>query len=144
MMFYGDTVQDTRQLFFSSWQKYRQRQALLPLEQQILDVMLDHPEYHALFDAGNPEQASAYFSDLGQPNPFLHMGLHLTLRDQVATKRPLGIASIYSQLIKKHADQHEVEHLLMQPLAEALWQAQRNQNMPDETAYLEACYLILK
>ena len=142
-MFYGDSVQDTRQLFFSSWQKHRQKQALLPLEQQILDVMLDHPEYHDLFDAGNPEEASAYFAALGQTNPFLHMGLHLTLRDQVSTNRPVGITHVYTQLIKKQASPLHVEHLLMEPLAEALWQAQRHQTLPDEKAYLEACYLVL-
>ena len=143
MMFYANTVQDTRQLFFTCWQKHQQKHPLLPLEQQILAVMLDHPEYHALFNIGSPEEVSAYFAALGQTNPFLHMGLHLTLRDQVATNRPAGISSIYTQLITKHGDKQMAEHLLMEPLAEALWQAQRHQKMPDEKAYLDACYQVL-
>lgn len=143
MMFYANTVQDTRQLFFTCWQKHQKKQVLLPLEQQILNVMLDHPEYHALFDTSSPEQAAAFFAALGQTNPFLHMGLHLTIRDQVATNRPMGMSHIYTQLLKKQGSQQEVEHLLMEPLAEALWQAQRHQSMPDEAAYLEACYQVL-
>ena len=142
-MFYTNNVQDTRQYFFTAWQKHRTRQALLPLEQQLVEVMLDHPEYHAVFDMGSPEQASAFFSALGQTNPFLHMGLHLTLRDQVATNRPAGIRHIYTQLIKKHADQQMAEHLLMEPLADALWKAQRDQSMPDEQTYLDACYQLI-
>ncbi len=136
-MFYGDTIQDTRQLFFVSWQKYRQKKALLPLEQQVMDVILLHPEYHALLNAGDVQ--SSYFPELGQSNPFLHMGLHLTIRDQVTTNRPLGITSAFQQMLKKHGDVHTVEHLIMEPLAECLWHAQRNQSMPDEVAYLMAC-----
>ena len=136
-MFYGNTIQDTRQLFFVSWKKYKQKKVLLPLEQQLIDVILLHPEYHALLDAGDVQ--SNYFSELGQSNPFLHLGLHLTIRDQVATNRPLGITRVFQQLLKKHIDVHTVEHLIMEPLAECLWLAQRNQSVPNEEAYLIAC-----
>lgn len=138
-MFYGDHVQDTRKLFFSSWHKYRQKQLLLPLEQQIVDVILMHPEYHALLEAVEPSYEQAYFPELGQTNPFLHMGFHLAIRDQIATDRPAGIANIYQQLLKKYADTMTVEHLLMDHLAECLWKAQRNHCLPDEEAYLQAC-----
>ncbi len=143
-MFYSDNVQDTRQLFFSSWYKYRHKQVLLPLEQQIVDVILIHPEYHALLETTLPSNEQTYFPELGQTNPFLHMGFHLAVRDQVGTDRPPGIRDIYQQLVNKHADTAAVEHLLIEHLAECLWQAQRNKTMPDETAYLNACrHLIL-
>ncbi len=38
-MFYGDTVQDTRSLFYLSWQKYQQKTHASPLEQQLIDVI---------------------------------------------------------------------------------------------------------
>ena len=142
-MFYGDNVQDTRQLFYLSWQKYRQNQPLLPLEQQIVDVIIPHPEYHALLEATNSEHEQAYFPELGQSNPFLHMGLHLAVRDQVTMDSPRGIASIYHQLVVKFIDIIAVEHLFMEHLAECLWQAQRSQSMPDEAAYLHACQELL-
>lgn len=141
-MFYGDTVQDTRQLFFLSWQKYRQNQQLLPLEKQIVDVIVSHPEYHALLEVAVPREA-AYFPELGQSNPFLHMGLHLVIRDQVATDSPPGITTIYKQLVSEYADIIAVEHLIMEPLAECLWQAQRSHSMPDEASYLRACHQLL-
>lgn len=139
-MFYGNSTQDTRQLFFSSWHKHHQKQLLSPLEKQIVDVIRDHPEYHALLEAVIPPQDQAYFPELGQTNPFLHMGLHLAIRDQVATDRPVGIASIYKQLLLKYTHRLTVEHILIEPLAECLWQAQRNQCMVDETSYIKACY----
>lgn len=142
-MFYSDNIQDTRQPFFSSWFNYRQKKQLQPLEKQIVDVILMHPEYHALLEGGLPADSKAYFPELGQTNPFLHMGLHLALRDQVATDRPAGIASIYQKLLKKHTHESTVEHMIMEPLAECLWQAQRTRSMPDETTYLEACRQLL-
>ena len=142
-MFYGDGVQDTRQLFFTSWLNYRQNKVLLPLEKQIVDVIITHPEYHALLEATVSQRDQAYFPELGQTNPFLHMGFHLAIRDQIATDRPSGIMNIYQQLINKYADVMTVEHLLMDHLAECLWQAQRCQGMPDETSYLSACRQLL-
>ncbi len=141
-MFYGSTPQDTRQLFFSSWKKHKQNQPLSALEQQIAHVILDHPEYHALLEQVI-QQEQSYFPELGQTNPFLHMGLHLAIRDQISTNKPEGIAIIYQQLLNKYSNQLEVEHLLIEPLAESLWQAQRNQSMIDEDTYLNACRALI-
>jgi len=142
-MFYGDHVQDTRQLFFSSWNKYRQNQPLQPLEKQIVDVVIAHPEYHALLASPGFPHDKPYFPELGATNPFLHMGLHLAIRDQVATNRPVGIKDIYFRLIAQYNDTLAVEHVLMDHLAECLWQAQRNQTLPDENSYLQACSQLL-
>ncbi len=138
-MFYGDNVQDTRQLFFSSWSKYLQNQSLLPLEKQIVDVIAIHPEYQALLGSKNAMHEKAYFPELGQTNPFLHMGLHLAIRDQVSIDRPAGITNIFHKLIDKYKDRAAVEHMLMDHFAECLWQAQRNHSLPAEASYLLAC-----
>ena len=139
LMFYGDHVQDTRQVFFASWSKYRKNQPLSPLEQQVVEVILLHPEYQDVLESASFNIESAYFPALGATNPFLHMGLHLAIREQVATDRPEGIQTIYQKLLIKYTDKHTVEHLLIDPLAECLWQAQRAQTEPDELSYLNAC-----
>lgn len=140
-MLYGNTAQDTRQLFFSSWHKYQKKQPLSPLEQQIAEVILAHPEYHTLLDSEHQEQA--YFPELGQTNPFLHMGLHLALRDQISLDKPEGIANIYTKLLHRYNDSLQVEHLMIEPLAECLWQSQRDQQMPNEQHYLHALARLL-
>lgn len=137
-MFFGDNVQDTRQLFYSSWQKYRLRQPLTPLEQQLVDVIIDHPEYHAMFEKEDKFIEQAWFPEMGQTNPFLHMGLHLAIRDQVATNSPSGFTKLFQQLLVKYQDKHQVEHNIMECLAESLWQAQQNGQAPDEKIYLNA------
>ncbi|MBA3535507.1 MAG: DUF1841 family protein [Tatlockia sp.] len=137
-MFYGDKVQDTRQMFFASWQKFRQKQAMQPLEQQLVAVIKDHPEYHALLENPAGPRDHTYYPELGQTNPFLHMGLHLAIRDQLSTDRPVGVLAIYKTLLQKYTDPLLVEHLMMDCFAECLWQAQRNKHAPDEKNYLAA------
>ncbi|KTD24604.1 MULTISPECIES: DUF1841 family protein [Legionella] len=142
-MFYGNNVQDTRQMFFSSWKKYRQKQSLQPLEQQLVAVIIDHPEYQAMLESPGEQYDQTYFPELGQTNPFLHMGLHLAIREQVATDRPQGISQVYTHLLKKYSDSLVVEHLMMDSLAECLWEAQRENRVPDEKKYLLALNRLL-
>jgi hypothetical protein len=137
-MFYGDTIQETRQMFFNSWEKYQKKQSLLPLENEIVQVILAHPEYHKVLENSNKFQQQSYFPELGETNPFLHMGLHLGIREQIATDRPVGINAIYQLLIKKYNDSLAVEHLMMEQLAECLWHSQKNNLPPDEQYYLHA------
>ncbi|STX27571.1 Domain of uncharacterised function (DUF1841) [Legionella beliardensis] len=137
-MFFGDNVQDTRALFFSSWRKYRLKEALSPLEQQLVEVITAHPEYHALLEQEDFYLKQEYFPELGQTNPFLHLGLHLAIREQVATNRPFGIKKCFQDLLNRYGDPLTVEHKMMDCLAECLWHAQRNQILPDEAAYLTA------
>jgi len=137
-MFYGDTIQETRQMYFSSWEKYRKNQALLPLENEIVQVILAHPEYHPFIENPGRYHEYSYYPEFGETNPFLHMGLHLAIREQVATNRPAGIHQVYQNLIKKLADSLQVEHLMMEQLAEHLWLSQKNNLPPDEQRYLNA------
>jgi hypothetical protein len=134
-MFYGDTIQETRQMFFTSWNNYIQKKPLTPLEQQIVQVIIDHPEYQQIL-AQSKFQEHTYYPELGETNPFLHMGLHLAVREQIATNRPAGITAAFKELLKKYQDPLAVEHLILEQLAECLWLAQKNNLPPDEQHYL--------
>lgn len=135
---FGQDRDSLRRTYHDVWQKWQKQQPLSALEKQIAVVIQEHPEYHAaLSDTDNHQQE--YFVETGDSNPYLHMGLHLAIREQVATNRPAGIVEIYQQLLHQHhGDRLAAEHLIMECLAESIWQAQRNQQMPDEAAYLQA------
>lgn len=121
-----------RTMYIDSWQKYKNKRPLEPLEIQIVDVILAHPEYHTLFEDSTVTQ-----ENFSHDNPFLHLGLHLAIREQIATNRPLGVRSIYQTLLAKHKDALQVEHTMMDCLAEMLWHAEQSGKMPDEAIYLE-------
>lgn len=136
-MFYGDKIQDTRPLFFLSWKKYRAQQPLTPLEHQIVDVIQIHPEYHRFFEQSN-ESIAQNDSFEARENPFLHLGLHLALREQIATNRPSGIQLVFHQLAMQYSDSHfQVEHRMMEILAEWLWQAQQTGQFSEDGYLLE-------
>jgi predicted RNA polymerase sigma factor len=91
-----------------------------------------------VLESGGDTLVRDYTPEDGQTNPFLHMGLHLAIREQVSTNRPAGIAAVYRSLAAKLGDVHEAEHVMIEALGQALWQAQRSGLPPDETAYLES------
>jgi hypothetical protein len=133
-MIFGQDRNELRRMYASAWQKHRDGQVLTPLEAQIAQVVEDHPEYH---DAVSGDLERDYTVEDGQTNPFLHMGLHLGIREQVATDRPAGIKDIHARLAAKTGDAHVAEHQMIDCLAETLWEAQGQNRMPDEDAYLE-------
>ena len=78
-----------------------------------------------------------YTPEEGQTNPFLHLGLHLGIAEQLATDRPSGIRVEFDRLVKKHGDRHSALHDVLECLGETMWQAQRAGTPPDTEAYLE-------
>ncbi len=137
MLFTQDRTR-TRQLFRSAWQKKLADKTLEPLEKQIVSLLEDHPEYHSLLSGSDELLDHDFTAEDGTENPFLHLSLHLALREQVGTDRPAGIASITRSLLLKHGNGHQVEHLMIEKLGLFLWEAQRQSRAPDEQAYLQS------
>lgn len=136
MMFADSSRDELRRRYVTAWQRRLEGLPLEPLDAAIADVIELHPEYQSLLQ--DPGALNAAFAiDDGRTNPFLHMGLHLGLREQIATRRPLGIEQVHARLAARLGDAHEAEHRMIQVLAEALWEAQRAGRAPDEAAYLE-------
>ena len=134
-MFSSDRT-ELRGMFYAAWKMKRDGKVLDALQQMIVDVIEQHPEYHALLE--NPDGLDRDFSPaLGETNPFLHMSLHIALVEQVSTDRPAGIRDCHQRLARALASTHEAEHRMMQCLSEAIWQAQRRNTVPDEAAYIE-------
>jgi hypothetical protein len=136
-VFAGQSRDDLRRLYLEAWRKFSARLPLEPLEAQLAAVIAEHPEYVPLLEAGQSALAADFTPEGGRLNPFLHMGLHLALREQVATDRPPGIARIHRELTARFGAAHAAEHAMLEPLGEALWDAQRSGRMPDERQYLE-------
>lgn len=134
-MIFGQDRNQLRSMYADAWRKQCERLPMSPLEAQIAAVVELHPEYHA--DVTSDDLDRDYTPDGGQTNPFLHMGLHLGIREQVSTNRPPGIAKIHEQLTTQLGDAHAAEHRMIDCLAETLWDAQRQNRAPDEEKYLD-------
>ncbi len=125
-----------RRVYIVAWRKRREGLPMEPLEMQIADVVALHPEYHAALERPDEEVDRDYTPESGESNPFFHMGLHLAVRDQVATDRPAGMRAAFEALARRLGSRHDAEHRFIECLAEAMWEAQRAGLPPDETAYL--------
>jgi len=130
---------DSSRKFFSDvWEKYKKKLPLEALEQVVLDIISQHPEYHEIMEKNETELAAMEFlPETEMTNPFLHMGMHIAIQEQISTNRPEGITALYQQLLAGYPSAHDLEHTMMECLGETLWQAQRNNSIPDEMQYLE-------
>ena len=124
-------------MYASAWRKHLRQEPLTALEDQIVALVALHPEYHAQL-TGDDALERDYTPAQGETNPFLHMSLHLAVRDQVATDRPAGVRALFDTLCRATGDAHAAEHVMLERLAEALWSAQRSGTAPDEQAYFRA------
>lgn len=134
-MIFGQDRGELRRMYADAWMKQTAKKPLTPLEAQIAAVIELHPEYQ--HDVSSDDIDKDYTPEEGKTNPFLHMGLHLGIREQIATNRPAGIKNVFTTLAAKTGDPHEAEHQMIDCLAEILWEAQSQNAAPDEQKYVE-------
>jgi len=133
-MFYSQDRTKQRKFLFNAWQKFINNKPLEDLENKIVQIIGIHKEYQHLIT--NIE--ADYSPDKAEVNPFLHINLHLALREQLAIDQPFGIKKAYNSLLIKVKDSHTVEHLMMDCIADMIFSAQKTNIMLNEKNYL-AC-----
>jgi hypothetical protein len=131
------TRDELRRSYVDAWRKQVAGSPLTPLEAMIAEVIALHPAYQPMLQ--NVDRALQVAPDPLQAaeNPFLHMGLHMAVREQVAVDRPPGVRDLLGRLQTRVGSAHDAEHALMEALAETLWEAQRDGRTPDVARYLE-------
>ena len=133
---FGQDREQLRRFFQTAWDKRLAGQALQPLEQLVAEVIAQHPEYQDQL-TGDEALQREFSPDDGQTNPWLHMGMHISLGEQLLADRPAGLRGLYQRIANRLGDPHAAEHAMMDCLGVALWEAQRSNRAPDEAAYLE-------
>jgi len=126
---------DARNFLFESWRKHLAGKVLTPLEDIAAQLIAKHPEYHALLE--NPEQFKHkdYTPAEGQPNPFLHLMMHLTMQEQISIDQPPGIRAHFQRLTALYKSEHDALHKMMECLSEMLWHSQSKGTGPDVGIY---------
>ena len=141
-MIFGNDRTQLRRVIVDAWNKYQAQQPLQPLEEQLAALVVEHPEYQPLLAQSDGVLAKDFHIDPGTENPFLHLAMHLSIREQIALDRPAGIRECHISLCK-YNENHATEHLMMEVLGELLWEAQRDGKAPDEAVYLTKLRQIL-
>ena len=130
-MLYSQNRSEQRAFLSNAWVKFQNTEDLDPMEFQLVEIIKIHPEYHHLIQTTDAE----YFPEHGQVNPFLHINLHLALREQLSINQPIEVRLAYDSLLEKIKDPHEVEHSLIDCIAEMIFLAQKNHSPFDYENY---------
>ena len=137
---FNPTRDQARDFLFEAWRKFRAQELLSAMESMAVEVISLHPEYHTMFD--NRERYMATFRDrdyppeFGETNPFLHINMHLSIREQVSINQPQGLKEFHAALSQQSGSALTAEHDMMDCLAEMIWHAQRHRTAPDPQIYL--------
>ncbi len=134
-----------RRFFIDAWHKHLHPGTasliagpLTPLEDVAVDLIEQHPEYHALLADAENALAKDWTPEMGELNPFLHLSLHLAIEEQISIDQPPGLRALFEQLKLRRPDRHAALHDVLECLGEVVWKAQREHAQPDGAAYLEA------
>ena len=137
---FNPTREQARDFLFETWRKFRAPELLTAMESMAVEVISLHPEYHTMLD--DRERFVAKYRDrdyppeFGETNPFLHLNMHLSIREQVSIDQPQGVKGFHVALSNKLGTALAAEHEMMDCLAEMIWQAQRHRTGPDAQIYL--------
>ncbi len=133
------TREQARDFWFDAWRKYRAQEPLSALESMAVEIVSQHAEYQDMLSNRDAylerHRDRDYPPEFGETNPFLHMGMHLSLREQVSIDQPPGVREAHQKLSLKMQSPLEAEHEMMDCLGEMIWQAQRNRTAPDPAVY---------
>lgn len=137
MSLFNPSRDQAREFLFALWAKYRAGEPLAGVEPIMLEIVLAHPEYHALLENPARYREREYRPEDGETNPFLHLMLHLALVEQVSLDQPPGVRACLDALRARLGEAMAAEHALMDCLAEEVWRVQRHRQAFDATRYLD-------
>ncbi len=134
---FNPTRDQAREFLFEVWRKHRAGEVLTPLESLTLDILAQHPEYHAVLEDRERYLDRDWKPEGGETNPFLHLQMHLAIEEQLSIDQPPGIRDAVQSLARARDSEHDARHDVMECLAEIVWHAQRYGGGFDNTAYLD-------
>ncbi|MDO4877847.1 MAG: DUF1841 family protein [Neisseria sp.] len=134
---YDVNTHDVRRFFAKVWQQRLNPLQLDALQQKALRIIEAHSEYAKYLENVEDYLDKEWTPEGGEENPFLHLSLHLSVQEQAAIDQPPGIRAVYETLCGRHGgDWVSAEHLMIEALAETVWEAQRYGRGLDVNAYM--------
>jgi len=133
-----------RQVFWDAWQKAQADLPINALEVRIARVIEMHPEYHHFFQDMDDFLDRDFHVNDGM-NPYLHLSLHLAIEEQLATKHPPEASKVMEYyMLELKKERHDVIHMILETLAETIYQGQQIGKEPDPIAYASELRVLLQ
>lgn len=132
-MLYSKDREEMRAVFRQAWRKYQNNEPLEKIEGLIAELIALHPEYHTAIN--NVDHDDGIAREHTQ-QAFMHLSLHLAIREQISMNQPHGIRELYDKALKRRKDPLEAEHILMDALYEMMTRAENSPTGLDDQLYL--------
>src|SRR5436309_1051054 len=96
---------DVRRFFCGAYAKVAAGTPLDAMEALAARWIDEHPEYAAELGDEAAALAASYAVEDGRTNPFLHLAMHLSIKEQVSIDRPSGIRQAVELLAARRGSQ---------------------------------------
>ena len=133
---FNPSQEEVRRFFCDVYAKSRQGLPLEALETIAAGWIDAHPEYHADLQDADAAVAHVYDGSDGRENPFLHLAMHLSIREHCSIDQPRGIRQAVELLAARRDSLLEAHHEAMECLGQMMWESQRAGRPPDGEAYI--------
>jgi len=116
------------------WKAGQAGEELNAEEERYYRVMLEHEEYHDLWDS----LEYVYDKDImiDGVSPFLHITIHAVIEEQVAKGQPPEVVETLERLQRAGLDRHEAIHRIGRVFGRCLWSTLQAQKPFDATRYV--------
>lgn len=95
-----------------------------------------HKEYHGTWERAG-ELANYEYNPETEVNPFLHIAIHATIENQIATNTPEDVAIALESLRAKGESHHDAVHRIGTLLMEEILGTMKHKETFDEQRYVQ-------
>ena len=122
-----------RKVFYDAWVRHMEGERLSDFDQRLVQVMQCYPEFTQHITPGGTQPV---VQSQSTQNPYMVMGAHLEVVEQVAQDRPEGIRLLYQSLALKAGD-IQAQIMMRDILLTVLAQSYQSGDVPDYSEYLQ-------
>jgi hypothetical protein len=126
----------TREHSYWIWQMAKAGAPLEGEDAAHAQAMLDHPEYHDIWDRIPELGAEEILVD--GANPFVHITTHVIIENQLADGEPSAVAHALRRLMRQGFSRHEAIHQIATVFVQELYEVMKDQRPYDEEGYSRA------
>ncbi len=118
------------------WKAGRAGEELPPDDELLYRAMLEHEEWHALWDS--LEYVAGKDLTIDGVSPVAHVSMHAVIETQYRNAAPPEVVETIDRLVRSGLDRHEAVHRVGRVMSRFLWDCLQNQRPFDLEGYRQA------
>ncbi|OYD14398.1 hypothetical protein CH333_02435 [candidate division WOR-3 bacterium JGI_Cruoil_03_44_89] len=125
----------SRKIIHEIWVKLKKGEPLEGEYKTIGKALSEHKEYHNVWEFADVIDGADY--EIDGTNPFLHIILHSTVKNQIASNNPKEVRETFQRLQSKGLSKHEAEHVIGRAVAFEIFNITKNKEPFNKKRFLK-------